>query len=471
MQTVLVKEIIEFTGGRLTLGKPDAEVKSFSLDSRTLKKGDLFIAIKGNNFDGHKFAEDCIKKGACGIIVEDSFQINNNFSGIAIKVKDTTKALGDIARIYRKKFQGSLIAITGTVGKTTTKELVALVMQERFSVHKTEGTLNNHIGVPVTLLGLSPGHHSAVIELGMSGLGEIKYLAGIAQPDVGVITNIGPAHLEQLGSIDNVLKAKSELLEVMKKDGLVILNRDDKYFGELHSRKHSRLITIGRHHEADFQAVDIAIGKDGGISFKLLAKPFSDILEIKLPVIGMHNIYPAMTAAAIGYGLNVGPAGIINGLGKVRLPKLRLELKEVAGMKIIDDCYNANPISMVSALETLNMLHAEGKKIFVCSDMKELGQYAEMYHKELGKQVHDYKIDRLISVGEFSAFVSETAVECGMPAENVRHCKNNLEAVEVLSHWLEPGGIVLVKGSRANHMEEITSGIEEYYSTLEKLIV
>jgi len=471
MQAVSVKEILSFTKGEIVSGSLDAEIKTISTDSRTVEKGDLFVAIKGDNFDGHDFVKDVIVKGVSGIIINNSFPLSLQFGGIIIKVPDTVKALGDIAKIFRNKFQGSVIAVTGTVGKTTVKECISAVMEEKFSTHKTIGTLNNYIGVPKTLWELDSRYDVGIIELGMSNLGEIRYLAGITQPDVGVITNIGPGHLEYLGSIENVFEAKAELLDVMGKNGLAVLNRDDLFFKKLQSRTKCRLVTIGRHPESDFQAVDVGVDEKGCANFKMLAKPFSDILEIRLPIMGMHNIYSALAAAAIGYGLGVEPSKIIEGLGKIKLPKFRLELKQIAGMKIINDCYNANPISMESGLETLCLLKSEGKKIFACSDMRELGQYSEMYHEDLGKKVCKYKINRLITVGEMSKIVSDTAVKYGMQQENVKHCKNNIEVVEVLGKWLEPGDVLLIKGSRANKMEEITSGIEEYYSTLEKLIV
>lgn len=471
MQAVSVKEIVDITGGKLICGNTNTEIRDFSLDSRTLQPGAVFIAIKGNNFDGHQFIKEVINKGVIGIIVKSEFELPDNLPRIVIKVEDTIKAIGDIARIYRNRFKGPVIAVTGTVGKTTAKEFIATVLEEKFHVHKTKGTLNNHIGVPTTLWGLESEHGVSVIELGMSGTGEIKYLADIAQPDVGVITNIGPAHLLQLGSVENIIAAKAELLTSMRGNGLVVLNRDNEYFTQLRDKTRCRFVTVGKHLESDFQTIDLAVDKESLIVFKILVKPFSDILEVKLPVIGLHNIYPALVSVAIGYGLGLKPEEIINGLAKIELPKMRLELKEIAGIKIIDDCYNANPISMASALETLSMWRDAGKKILVCSDMLELGQDACIYHKELGKQVVKSKIDRLITIGELSELVSGTAVECGMASDYVRHCKNNIEAVEVLGKWLEPGDVILVKGSRARRMEEIVKWIEEYYSTLERLIV
>lgn len=461
MQAVSIREILGFTNGELVCGNIDAEITEFSLDSRTISHGSIFIAIRGSRFDGHRFIAEAVRKGAVGIIVEESFSMPEVLPGIVIRVKDTIRALGDIARIKRRKFKGTVIAVTGTAGKTTTKEFIAGVLKERFCVHKTEGTLNNHIGVPITFWGLNSNHETCVVELGMSNLGEISYLTSIAQPDVGIITNIGPAHLERLASIENIISAKAELLGSMKEDGLVILNRDCRYFPQLRARARCRVVTVGRHHESDFQAAGL----------KIIAKPFSDILEIKYPGSGAHNIYPALFAAAVGYGFNMSPKDIINGMGKIKPPKMRLEFKEIAGISIIDDTYNANPLSMANALDTLAVFKSSGKKIFVCGDMLELGESGPVYHRELGKKIAAIKIDRLITIGNLSELVSNTALETGMPVESVKHCRDNITAVEVLGGWLVPGDVVLVKGSRMMRMEEIVKGIEEYYSTLEKLIV
>lgn len=471
MQAVSVKEVVDITKGELIRGDPYEYIQNFSIDSRTLIPGDVFIAIKGNHFDGHQFVKDVIRKGAKGIIIEDGFNLPDYLPSIVVKVKDTIRAMGDIARLFRNRFKGPVIAITGTVGKTTTKEIVSCVLGKRLSVHKTQGTLNNHIGVPITLWGLEVGHSVCIMELGMSNIGEIKYLADIVRPDVGVITNVGPAHLEKLGCIENVVKAKAELLEVMPPEGLIILNRDDPYFSQLEARTTCRLVTVGRHHESDFQAVDIKMVDGANLEFKVIAKPFSDILDVRTPIIGLHNIYPSLIAIAIGYGFRMAPEDILSGLIDVKLPKMRLELKEIAGIKVLDDSYNANPISMQGALETLCTFSPTGKRIFVCGDMLELGKDALKYHKELGRQIVKYKVDRLVTIGRLSKIVSSSAIDCGMQAEYVRHCNDNVEAVSVLAHWLEPGDIVLVKGSRLMHMEEITKGMEEYYSTLEKLIV
>lgn len=471
MYDLTIEEIIKGTGGKLVKGNLQTSVNKFSINSRTLEPLDIFIAIKGNRFNGHRFVGEGIEKGALGIIVDHTFEIPEKLPEIVIKVEDTLGALGDIARIVRMKFQGPIIAVTGTVGKTTTKEVIASVLSEKYCVHKTKGTLNNKVGVPLTLCQLNQKHGVGIIELGMSELGEIEYLTQISQPDVGVITNVGPAHLEQLHSIENIARAKSELIDVMGSNGLLILNKDCDYFDQFKKKVRNRLVTIGRSPRADFQAIDIKVGEKGNASFKILVKPFHDILEIELPVVGIHNVYTALIAVAIGYGLGMGPERIISGLSKIKLPSMRLEVREVAGIKIINDCYNANPVSMRSALETLSALKTSGKKIFVCGDMLELGDSAHDFHKEIGKLSAELGTDKIITIGELSKIISEGTLQCGMDKNSVRHCKNNIEAVTVLSEWLEPGDIVLVKGSRANYMEQISRGIEEYYSTLDKLIV
>lgn len=471
MRTITVKEIIAATGGRLFRGDPDTGIKKFSLDSRTLTAGDVFIAVKGSRVDGHRFIREAVDKGARGIMAADSCSLPAVLPEIVIQVGDTVTALGNIAARLRAGFSGPVIAVTGTVGKTTTKEVIAAVLGQKYRVHKNRGTLNNHIGVPLTLLELDHSHDLGVVELGMSAPGEIRYLSRIVLPDVGVVTNIGPAHLEKLNSVENVCEAKAELLDVMGDQGLVILNRDDEYFVRLQKKTRCRQVTIGKDPRADFQAVDIVFYRNKGIRFKLLAKPFHDILEIKLPIIGLHNIYPVLITAAIAYGLGLPPDLIMDGLEGITIPQMRLELKEIAGIRVLDDCYNANPLSMNSALETLSLFKGEHRKIFVCGDMLELGPGAAEYHQGLGRQVAGSGIDCLVTIGQLARLVSDTAREQGMSRENVWHCKDKIAAVSILSSLLEPGDIVLVKGSRANRMEEITRGIEEYYQTLEKLIV
>lgn len=483
MSALSVKEILHVTEGRLVCGRPDYHAGSFSLDSRTINRGDIFIAIKGTRFDGHGFLEEVINKGASGIIIEEGYALpeclsrissyngRRNLLPIVIRVKDTIEALGNIACLYREKFQGPVISVTGTVGKTGTKEVIAAVLAQKFRVHKNRGTFNNHVGVPITLMGLDSQFDVAVIELGMNKFGEIGNLAAIAQPDVGIITNVGPAHLEYFGTVDNIAKAKAELLEVLGKDKLVILNRDDDYYMELKNAVVSRLISVGKDLRSDFQAVDLALNKDGYPNFKIIAKPFNEVLEVTLPVIGLHNVYSALIAAVVGYGLGLKPDEIINGLMKVSLPEMRLELQSIAGIRIINDCYNANPVSMASALDTLAGLEITGRRIFVCGDMLELGKDAPRFHRDLGSKVVESGVGRLVTIGNLSRWVSRGAIESGMDSLDIRDCENNIEAVEVLAHWLEPGDVMLIKGSRANHMEQIVKGIEEYYAVLEQIIV
>ncbi len=476
MQPLLVRELLQATGGILVRGDTYRRVHRLSLDSRTLQKGDLFVAIRGPHFDGHKFIGEAIYKGALGIVVEKEWPLatieNADFlPGVIIKVEQTTKALGDIAAFYRRQILCPVIAVTGSVGKTTTKDVIATVLRERFLVGSTRETQNNHIGVPLSLLGLSAGIGAAVIELGMNRLGEINYLAGLTRPDVGIITNVGPVHLEHLGLVTNVVKAKAELLGQMDGDGLVLLNSDDQFFSQLRKKVRSKMLTVGRSAAADIQALNPAVNSQGNLQFAVIAKPYEERFEVNLPVPGMHNVYPALFAVALAFALGLTRDQISRGLSKVQLPKRRLQIKEVAGIRLIDDCYNANPLSMASALETMAALNCRGKRILVCGDMLELGTEAVWYHRELGRKMSSYGISRLVTMGDLARLVAEDAVAMGMSKRAVKHCPTNLEAVHVLGEWLEPGDLILVKGSRANHMEEIVQGIEEYYSALEQLIV
>lgn len=476
MRPLLVREILQATKGVLVRGDTCQRVYRISIDSRTLISGDIFVALKGDNFDGHRFIGEAIYKGAAGIIVARDWPLATIENAsllpqLIIKAANTREALIAIAGMSRDRLLCPLIAVTGSAGKTTTKDIIAQVLGKKYRVGLTRGTQNNSVGVPLTLLGFNPSIEAAVIEIGMNKSGEIRQLADIVKPDVGIITNVGPAHLEFLGSIENIITAKAELLECIDKDGLVLLNRDDSNFPQLHKHVRSRLITVGTDYHADYQAVDVIMNNNGQVHFSILAKPYKKVLDVKLPVVGWHSIYPALFATAVAFGLGLTSDQIVKALAEISLPEMRSQLKDIAGIKVIDDCYNANPLSVANALNTLTTIECTGKRIAVCGDMLELGTAAKYYHQELGKQIYEQGINRLITIGDFSKFVFQTALAYGMAPECVRHCENNIEAVEVLGRWLEPGDIILIKGSRANRMEEIVKGIEEYYSALESLIV
>ena len=475
MHVVTVRKILQTTKGKLIRGDTARSVGGISIDSRSIKYGDLFIAIKGERFNGHQFVKEAVRAGALGIIVEAKWPLDalisiQDLPQVVIQVEDTLNAFTEIAGMRRRQFLCPFIAVTGSVGKTTTKNVITTVLRQKISVGATSGTQNNHLGVPLTLLGLKPEIKAAVIELGMNHEGEIAHLAALSKPDVGIITNIGPSHLEFFESVDNIARAKMELLEAIDSDGLVILNRDCAYYDELVRNTNARVISVGKHVQADFQAVDISIGQNGNVHFVIAAKPYDQVLEVCLPVIGIHYIYSALIAAAVGFGMGLNGKQIVAGLEKITAVHMRLELKEIAGIKIIDDCYNANPISVAGALDTIAGFKDSGKKIFVCGDMFELGKDSVLFHRQIGEKVVLSGVDRLITVGELSKHIRDAAVSCGMDSKMVNHCKNNIEAVEVLGEFIAPGDVVLIKGSRANHMEEILKGLEEYYEALESLI-
>lgn len=436
------------------------DIKGISIDSRTVAQGELFVAIKGDRFDGHDFVEEAIKKGAWGAIVERS-AFERRYSTLGrlkniFPVEDTLFSLQEMSMMHRKRYAIPLVAITGSNGKTTTKEMTASIMKEKGPVLKNEGNLNNHIGVPLSLLKLNSGHRSAVVEMGMSAAGEIEMLARLAAPDVGVITNIGPAHLEFLGSTDNVAKAKGELLQTMGQQGTAILNRDDPYFDFLKRMFGGTVCSFGIDRKADITARDIRQEKDF-TDFTISSDDAS--ANLRLRTVGRHNVYNALAAAAAALAVGMPLESVKFGLEDFRPLGMRSELLQVKGRTVLADCYNANPGSMRAALETLASLKTGRRTVAVIGDMRELGEISEGAHREAGATAARLGIDVLITVGTFSPCMAEGAREAGMPAARVLEASSTAEAAALLGSHSGDGDAVLIKGSRAMKMESI---LEEF---------
>lgn len=424
--------------------------KSVSIDSRTVKKGDVFIAIKGDKFDGHDFVEEAFKKGASlAVISEKKFQ--TNYKNRLIKVKDTVKALGDIAALHRLKFDIPVVAITGTNGKTTAKDMAGYVLESKYNVLKNETSKNNLIGLPLTLLGLERKHDVAVLEMGMSRLGEIDRLSEIAKPKIGVITNIGPSHLEFLGTLKNIFIAKSELLRRLSPEDRAILNKDDAYLRDIKGVKCKR-IYFGIEKNCRFQAKDLACRLNKW-SFSVSGKG-----NFELPVLGRHNIYNALIAVAVAREFSIDFPIIEKRIKSYRQAcPMRLEFKSVRGVEILDDSYNSNPFSMECAIEALAGYHTDGKKTIVSGDMLELGEKAKTMHEAIGGIIASRGIDVLITLGRLSRFMNKEAERKGM--DNIYHAESHVDAAAFLRKIAKPGDVVLVKGSRAMEMEKV---VEEF---------
>ncbi|MDK2820675.1 MAG: UDP-N-acetylmuramoyl-tripeptide--D-alanyl-D-alanine ligase [Clostridia bacterium] len=460
-----VGEICNAVKGCLVEGIESTKVTGVSTDSRNIKPGMLFIALKGERFDGHDFIADALKSGVVAVIAEyfpDNVKKTIEGNQSLIKVKDTLFALQNLATYHRKKIlQGPLVAVTGSSGKTSTKNLVASVLSTNFKVLKTTGNHNNEIGLPLTLLNLTPEHQVAVVEMAMRGPGQIAALAEIAEPNVGVITNIGTSHLELLGSINNIASAKGELLTSLPPEGVAILNGDDQWCRRLANKCGCRVLYYGVKNPADVSAKDIKYLDWEGTEFKVVF-PDEEEVKIKIPVLGLHNVYNSLAALTVGYHLGLKPKNMIKGFTEWPVEGMRQELKVgPKGSMVFNDAYNANPESMKAALKVLETL--PGRKIAVLGDMRELGHEAVNLHKELGRVVAKAGIYRLITVGKLAKKIATGAMEAGMSPKQIFICFAHREAAKYLKD-LGKGDIVLFKGSRLIGMEKVLKAWEEMFN-------
>jgi UDP-N-acetylmuramoyl-tripeptide--D-alanyl-D-alanine ligase len=436
------------------------EIKGVSIDSRKIKEGELFVAIKGDRFDGHDFVPEVMQKGAWGAIVDKSI-LETQFGKIGglpniIPVEDTLRALQEISFLHRKKFSLPMVGITGSNGKTTTKEMIAGILKQQGPVLKNEGNLNNHIGVPLTLMQLTKDHRAAVVEMGMSAPGEIDLLTRLVNPDVGVITNIGPAHLEFLGSLDGVAGAKAELLGNIKADGTAVLNADDPYFETLKKKWTGRVLSFGIEQRADVHASHIRQDKEF-TDFTLEAK--GSKTNVRLRAVGRHNIYNALAAAAATLAVGTPLETIKYGLDDFAPVAMRSELKVVKGRTVLADYYNANPGSVKAALETLVTLRPGARSVAVLGDMLELGSSSAEEHRAIGRTAARLGVDVLIAVGPQAKQMLEGAREAGMPKERLFAARSHAGAAARLAKESKNGDAVLIKGSRGMKMEKI---LEEF---------
>jgi len=450
------KKILAELQGRLQ----NMEIKGISIDSRTVKEGELFIAIRGDRYDGHDFVPAAIQKGAWGALVEQSsFESKHSSMGglqNVIPVENTLFSLQEMSLIHRKKFAIPVIGITGSNGKTTTKEMLASIMLQKGPVLKNEGNLNNHIGVPLTLLKMDGHHKAGIIEMGMSGLGEIRTLARLAMPSVGVITNVSGAHLQYLGSTDTVAEAKGELLQTMPSDGTAVLNGDDRYFSVLKNKYPGRVLSFGIDRPADVRASDMRQERD---STDITLHADNRSVLVRLRTVGRHNVYNALAAAAAALATDLPLETVKFGLEEFRPVAMRSELKDVKGRTVLADYYNANPGSMQAALETLAGLKTGKRTIAVLGDMLELGDTAASAHHAIGATAAKLGIDLLITVGELAKHIAEGAIAAGMARDRVFEAGTTSRAAALLTEHTRPGDTVLIKGSRGMKMEKI---LEEF---------
>ena len=454
MEMLSLKEIINVTGAE-EISKLQGEEKilrfnAVTTDSRKVTDGVLFVALKGENFNGENFAEDALKKGAAAVMVSKNFA-QKNIDGVILKVEDTLKAYRQIAGAWRERFKIPVVAITGSTGKTTTKDLTAAALSSLGSVQKTSANFNNEIGVPLTLLGINENHKAAVVEIGMRGLGQIETLAKYVQPTIGIVTNVNETHIEILGSIENIAKAKGELVEAIPSGGTVILNADDKNVAAMKNlaKPNVKILTYGIENAADFTAENIIIGE---VSTDFSVKHGAENFDFEIPVIGRHNVLNALAAIVAGFSLGLSLEKIQRGFSTLATTKMRFEVIRRDGMTIINDAYNASPASMRAAIQTVAEIY-DGRKIAVLGDMLELGEISERVHREVGAEVAENNFDTLITYGELGKFIAAGAKDSGL--ENIFTTSTHEEAAKKILSIVKDGDIILFKASHGMHMEKI----------------
>ncbi len=422
-----------------------------STDTRTVKPGDVFFGIRGDRHDGSDFAADAVKAGAVLAVVNAGAGIAADRTLPLLRVSDTTKALGDAAREYRARFGGMVAAVTGTNGKTTVKEMLVKVLLSRFSVHGTSGNLNNHIGLPLSVFGLERGHERAVFEMGMSAAGEIAYLAGIARPGVGVLLNVGPGHMEFFRDLNAVADAKTELLRALPADGTAVMNADDPLLRAREDGARCRIIRFGIENACEYRGESIAFGSDGAALFRVEGH----VVRLRVP--GIHSVRNALAAYAAGRVLGVSGGEAAEALSDFSAPKMRMEIVERNGMRIINDAYNANPLSMRAAAETLAIMHKDrpGRLVAALGDMRELGDIAVEAHREIGRLFGALRPSALLLVGEHAGDYRDGALEAGMDGNAVSMFESAGEAARHIGIIVRAGDTVFVKGSRALGMERL----------------
>jgi len=438
----------EWTGGVLS-------VSGFSKDTRTLKHGDLYVAIRGENFDGHAFVQKAFELGAAAALVDLDWKPEKGLEGLPVlRVRDTRKALQDMARAWRMKSSALIIGLTGSSGKTTTKEMTAAALSGGGNVCATEGNLNNDIGLPLSLLKLSPETTFGVFEAGMNHRGEISALADILRPQAAVISSIGNAHIEFLGSIENIAEEKADLLRVLPRDGFAVMSLETACFNILTRASAAPLVTTSFvTREADFfgELVDLERG-----TFRVHERNSASSIECSCGLPGLHNVSNALLAFAIARHAGVGAQVVVEGLKCMVMPGKRWEVIERKGIKIVNDAYNANPDSMRAVLKTFVALPCKGRRILVLGDMRELGAHSEALHRSVGCDVATCAPDLFIAVGECATtYMAQEAIVCGFPMARVKLAKTTLEAATVLSEYVREGDSVLLKASRGMALENV----------------
>ncbi|HEX2985883.1 MAG TPA: UDP-N-acetylmuramoyl-tripeptide--D-alanyl-D-alanine ligase [Caproiciproducens sp.] len=447
-----VGEIVGACEGKLLCGKPETVISAVSTDSRKITPGALFVPIKGEKTDAHVFITATFAAGAAATLTQEHTMADDTHAWIA--VPDTQRALQQIAAAYRKKFQIPFIGITGSVGKTSTKEMVALALSAGLNVMKTEGNHNSQVGLPITMFRLGPEHQAAVVEMGMSDFGEMGRLAQIAQPDYAVMTNIGISHIQQLKTQENILKEKLHITDCFHETSVLFLNGDDQLLAGLRDQLNCKKVYYGTQSWCDFRAENIAL--DSGTTTFSLHTP-NGVKQAMLPVIGIHNVLNALAGLAVAQTLGINLDSAIGKLKEYRPLAMRQQIHYVNEVTVIDDSYNASPDAMKSSIDVLCSFH-DGKQIAVLADMLELGDYSKQAHYEIGAYAARAGVDSIITVGPEAKEIARGALSVN-PSIRCRMLEGNDEAIGELRSMLTAGDAVLVKGSRGMHTDQIVKAL------------
>lgn len=457
-----VKKIVEIVGGELFCGSEDVVCTTFTKDTRTIQKGDTYIGIKGEKFDGNLFYKEAFVSGAvCAILERGSFVEDRDYSydKPIVLVDSSIKALKHLGMYKRGHSNAHFVGVTGSVGKTSTRDMIYSVLKSEFKTLKTEGNYNNNIGLPLTLLRLS-NEEAAVIEMGMNHEGEIDYLSRITKPHIGVITNVGTAHIGELGSRENILKAKMEIRNGMDEKGILVINNDNDMLHQYYVENPKNIVTVGIDNESDFMATQIENFAD---SSKFVVKYEDKTIEVICPVPGRAFVYNSLVAFAVGINLGITPEKIKKGIEDFTMTKNRLETFKIKDtITIINDVYNASVDSMKSSLEILK--NKEGSRhIAVLGDMLELGIYSRELHEEVGCAVYENQIDILVTVGGNAKYIASRAEELGMNKENIFVFATNEEAISFLQENMKENDTILLKASNGMHFIQIVNRLKQNF--------
>jgi len=451
--------------GVLAHGSGDAVFSGVSIDTRSLRAGDLFFAIRGPNQDGHRFIPDALAKGARGVVVDHSYEWPGEFPAVLIKVEDTHKALKDIAAWVRRRWTGTLAAVTGSMGKTTTRMFAAQVLQSSYNVYQTPGNYNNLFGLPLALFGLESGHNIGIFEMGMSAAGEIADMCRIAAPDIGILTNVAPVHLQFFNSVEEIARAKGELADSLPSNGTLVYNADDRLVCTIAAGFSGRKISFGFSKLADIRANQVEITGAQETRFELILGGMR--YPATIPFAGSHYVMNALPAAALARHFNISPEQIINNLARLQQGAMRGKILHFTeGFAIIDDSYNSNPRALEQMIELLAALPAFKRRILLAGEMLELGKDSDSLHFECGVFAAARKLDLVIGIQGAAREIVRGARESGMPESQALYFEDSDAAASFINNELREGDLVLIKGSRGVHTEKVVESVRTRFNLM-----